>query len=44
MPLAFLGAWLVSILDRSPEAATVKARFEEQYIRSETGIGSIKSS
>jgi cation/acetate symporter len=44
MPLAFFVTWLVSILDRSPEAAEVKAKFEEQYIRSETGIGASTAS
>jgi cation/acetate symporter len=39
MPLAFFAAWLVSVLDRSPAAEASKERFDEQYVRSETGYG-----
>jgi cation/acetate symporter len=39
MPLAFFAAWLVSVLDRSPAAEASKGRFDEQYVRSETGYG-----
>lgn len=39
IPLAFISAWLVSILDKSPQADIERKRFESQYIRSMTGIG-----
>jgi cation/acetate symporter len=39
IPLAFFVCWLVSILDKSARAATDKAGFEPQYVRSQTGIG-----
>ena len=39
MPLAFLAIWLVSRFDRSPRAAQERALFQDQLIRSETGIG-----
>ncbi|PHZ84640.1 cation/acetate symporter ActP [Paremcibacter congregatus] len=39
MPLAFVAIWLVSVLDKSPRAAAERAKFDEQYVRSETGIG-----
>jgi cation/acetate symporter len=39
MPLAFLSIWLVSKLDRSPQAMQERAMFEDQVIRSETGVG-----
>lgn len=41
MPLAFLSIWLVSVLDRSPGAMQERAMFEDQVIRSETGIGTV---
>ncbi len=37
LPLAFLGAWLGSVLDKSPTAQTERAAFDEQIIRSEIG-------
>lgn len=40
MPLAFAAIWLFSILDKTPRAAKEIARFDEQLVRSETGIGS----
>ncbi len=40
MPLSFVGCWLFSILDNSPRAAAERALFDEQEIRSETGLGS----
>ena len=39
MPVAFIGIWLFSILDRSPQAAIDREKFEAQHIRSQTGIG-----
>ncbi len=39
MPLAFFACWLVSRLDKSARARAEQARFEEQYVRSMTGIG-----
>ena len=39
MPLAFLVIWAVSLLDRSPQAAHERLLFQDQLIRSETGIG-----
>ena len=39
MTIAFVGIWLFSVLDRSPRAATDRAGFLAQQVRSETGIG-----
>ena len=39
MPLAFIACWLVSVMDRSPQADAEAGRFEAQYIRAQTGIG-----
>jgi cation/acetate symporter len=39
MPLAFATIWAVSKLDRSGRAATDRAGYLEQRVRSETGIG-----
>ena len=39
MPLAFLGCWLFSVLDTSAAGQGDKDRFEDQFIRSQTGIG-----
>ena len=39
MSIAFIGCWLVSILDRSTQAATEALAFEGQLVRSQTGIG-----
>ena len=39
MPLAFIGCWLFSILDTSPQAKAEKDLFEAQQVRSETGLG-----
>jgi cation/acetate symporter len=43
MPLAFLATWLVSVTDRSPEAAAVKLRFAGQRIRAEIGVDLVGS-
>ena len=39
MPLAFLGCWLGSRMDKSRQAAAEAERFDAQYVRSQTGIG-----
>ena len=39
MPVAFLGCWLFSLLDRTTRAQGERDAFEAQYIRSQTGIG-----
>jgi cation/acetate symporter len=39
MPLSFLCCWFFSITDGSARAATDRAAFEAQYVRSQTGIG-----
>ncbi len=44
VPVAFLGIWLFSVLDRSPRAAVDRAGFEAQQIRSETGVGAYGAS
>lgn len=42
--LGFLGVWLFSILDRSPQAQAERAAFDAQQARSETGYGASKAS
>jgi len=44
MTIAFIGIWLFSIMDRSPNAAKERAAFPAQKVRSETGYGASKSS
>ena len=39
MPLAFAGIYLVSKMDNSRQAQRERALYEEQFVRSETGIG-----
>ena len=39
MTIGFVGIWLFSILDRSPNAAKERAAFPAQQVRSETGYG-----
>ncbi len=39
MTIGFLGIWIFSILDRSPNAARERAAFPAQQVRSETGFG-----
>lgn len=39
MTLAFFTIWLVSVLDRSQQAAKERAAFPAQQVRSETGLG-----
>ncbi|MEX5502203.1 cation/acetate symporter ActP [Pseudomonas putida] len=43
MPLAFVTAWVVSLLDRSSRSAVERAAFEQQCIRAETGWGADKA-
>jgi len=37
--IGFVGVWLFSILDRSPQAAQERAAYKAQQVRSETGLG-----
>ena len=37
--IGFVGIWLFSVLDRSPQAAKERALFDAQQVRSETGLG-----
>jgi cation/acetate symporter len=39
MPIAFIGCWLFSILDKSPRAKAEQEAFYAQQVRSETGLG-----
>ncbi len=39
MPLAFVGIWMVSMLDGSARARIDRAGFTAQQVRSETGVG-----
>ena len=41
MPLAFVGIWLFSTLDKSRRANLERASFDAQFVRSETGIGAL---
>jgi cation/acetate symporter len=43
MIVAFVGIWLFSKLDRSAGAAQDRGLFDEQEVRSETGIGAHKA-
>ena len=42
--IGFVGVWLFSMLDRSPQAARERALYKAQQVRSETGLGASKSS
>ena len=44
MTIGFVGIWLFSVLDRSPQAARERAAFPAQQVRSETGLGASKAS
>jgi cation/acetate symporter len=44
MTIGFVGIWLFSILDRSPQAAVERAAFKAQQVRSETGFGATGAS
>jgi len=39
MPVAFIGIWLFSVLDRSPQAARERGLFDAQQVRAQTGVG-----
>jgi cation/acetate symporter len=42
--IGFVGVWLFSMLDRSPQAARERALYKAQQVRSETGLGASASS
>jgi len=44
MPLAFVGCWLFSALDKSAAAAREADAFIDQFVRSQTGIGAAGAS
>jgi cation/acetate symporter len=44
MAIGFIGIWLFSVLDRSPQAAKEREAFEAQQVRSETGLGAAGAS
>ena len=44
MTIAFVGIFVVSMLDRSAQAAKEREAFAEQQVRSETGFGASRSS
>lgn len=44
MPLAFAVIWIVSLIDRSRQAAGERSAFEAQFVRSQTGIGAAGAS
>lgn len=44
IPIAFIGAYIFSVTDRSKRAEIDRAAFEKQYVRSMTGIGADKAS
>jgi cation/acetate symporter len=39
MTIGFVGVWLFSVLDRSPQAQKEREMFKTQQVRSETGLG-----
>jgi len=44
MPLAFFGVWFFSITDKSARAEIEIDAFDDQYVRSQTGIGAAAAS
>jgi cation/acetate symporter len=44
MTIGFVGIWLFSVLDKSPQAAKERELFEAQQVRSETGLGAAGAS
>jgi len=44
MPLAFFFTWLFSVTDSSARAKIDQAGFDDQYVRSQTGIGAASAS
>jgi cation/acetate symporter len=43
MPLAFVCIWVISLLDRSAQAQKERDNFDDQKVRSETGLGAFKA-
>jgi len=43
MPLAFVCIWLISLFDTSAQAQKEKDAFDDQKVRSETGLGAFKA-
>lgn len=43
MPIAFIGIWVFSLIDKSRRAEEDKAAYDTQYVRSETGIGAFEA-
>jgi cation/acetate symporter len=43
MPLAFVSIWLISLLDKSAQAQKEREAFDDQKVRSETGLGAFKA-
>ncbi len=44
MPLAFFFTWLFSVTDSSARAKTDKSGYDDQYVRSQTGVGAATAS
>lgn len=44
MPLAFLTAWVVSVLDKSPRATNEINAYDDQLVRAQTGFGAAGAS
>jgi len=44
MPLAFFFTWLFSVTDKSVRARDEIAAFDDQYVRSQTGLGAAAAS
>ena len=43
MPLAFVCIWVISLLDSSAQAKKERDAFDDQKVRSETGLGAFKA-
>jgi cation/acetate symporter len=43
MAVAFAGIWLVSLMDRSKTAREEMIAYEEQFVRSQTGVGATRA-
>ena len=43
IPIAFIGIWLFSVLDRSARANRERAAYDAQFVRAETGIGALEA-
>jgi cation/acetate symporter len=44
MPIAFIGIWLFSMMDRSARATAEQKAFDAQFVRAQTGIGIAQAS